>query len=756
MLRLFFALLLASFCTVSQAQESIPQPSAPTNWSDSYSVDGQCYCDSTYDHGLASAVVSTPAGRKTVPTICSDITARFGSGNANNRVYYNTIQCGFEPANNAADESVCPGIPRAAGNYTGSRCQQTGAKWNLELLYPVETLAAPVVTSLTPVTTAPAVISYPTCLTTTIDYDSDGYAWENNQTCVVGSNTTITLPVTEAPTQTDQTITFPACTTSVTDFDGDGYAWENNQTCVVGNNTPIVTQPVTDAPTQADQPIIFPTCSTSVTDFDGDGYAWENNQSCSTNTAADTATPTASNNALIVNPLDFFPACSSTVTDDNGDGYSWENNQSCYITSTTPTVNAIPYASTPDQTPDLLALFPACGSTIRDDNGDGYGWENNQSCIITAISAPTGVEPPAPIIDFPTCSSGVSDTDGDGYAWENNRSCAIDQAAAPAVPIVGPIEFPTCSSAANDPDGDGYSWENNQTCLIAAPTNSTIQTIPPTVTSACGAEDEPNSTYNQNTDLIVLHFDFGRDPDDGHAAVADKVLLDHFAIQNYWVVSGTNSVWQNNYIGAADGLLDSVFGQGNWQKANILNRTQWNTAVVASGQRWTDTLSQGGDVWIAEGGPGDFTADVLRSIQQQSNECNWKNRIHLIQHSTTNETNTGRSRNDDRDNDLAYTRSNTHYVKIADGNSPNATADLYANNNTQAQNATFVNQALNSSSRRYWQAGFNFLGPGTDGDAPVGRQGGKLDFSDTVELLHILGVPTSQVRNWTDFARNYF
>ena len=38
----------------------------------------------------------------------------------------------------------------------------------------------------------------------------------------------------------------------------------------------------------------------------------------------------------------------------------------------------------------------------------------------------------------------------------------------------------------------------------------------------------PNTTLDKTTDLIVLHFDFGDDPDDGHAAVAAKV---------YWIIS---------------------------------------------------------------------------------------------------------------------------------------------------------------------------------------------------------------------------
>ena len=118
------------------ADNDIPVPTEPTIWSDSYSVNGQCYCDSSYDHGIATTSVLTNQGSKLVPQICADINAKYGTGPAEGRVYYNTVQCGYEPANNIPDETDCPGISVSTGNYTGPRCQQKGATWNLDLLYP--------------------------------------------------------------------------------------------------------------------------------------------------------------------------------------------------------------------------------------------------------------------------------------------------------------------------------------------------------------------------------------------------------------------------------------------------------------------------------------------------------------------------------------------------------------------------------------------------------------------------------------------
>ncbi|HWW70928.1 MAG TPA: cellulase family glycosylhydrolase [Duganella sp.] len=53
----------------------------------------------------------------------------------------------------------------------------------------------------------------------------------------------------------------------------------------------------------------------------------------------------------------------------------------------------------------------------------------------------------------PNCASAASDPDGDGWGWENNQSCKV---------------VPNCASAASDPDGDGWGWENNQSCKVVA------------------------------------------------------------------------------------------------------------------------------------------------------------------------------------------------------------------------------------------------------------------------------------------------
>ena len=93
-------------------------------WKDSYSINGKCYCDTTFDHNIGSVMVDGPNGKITVREACR----LAGSGPSGNRVYYNDVQCGNGPPNNAGDEdkSRCPG--RVDNGKKG--CGVLGPTWN--------------------------------------------------------------------------------------------------------------------------------------------------------------------------------------------------------------------------------------------------------------------------------------------------------------------------------------------------------------------------------------------------------------------------------------------------------------------------------------------------------------------------------------------------------------------------------------------------------------------------------------------------
>ncbi len=99
-----------------------------SNWSDSYSVNGKCYCATTFDHGIGAFEVMTPAGLKTVKEICEAVGP--GPGKSGNPVY-NDIQCGNGPANFAGDEDpdCCPGRT----DQGASGCVVIGPMWDLSV-----------------------------------------------------------------------------------------------------------------------------------------------------------------------------------------------------------------------------------------------------------------------------------------------------------------------------------------------------------------------------------------------------------------------------------------------------------------------------------------------------------------------------------------------------------------------------------------------------------------------------------------------
>ncbi len=107
-----------------------------------------------------------------------------------------------------------------------------------------------------------------------------------------------------------------------------------------------------------------------------------------------------------------------------------------------------------------FAALPACSSASFDSDGDGFGWENNQSCKVTDSS--TGNN------GLATCVSASSDPDGDGYGWENGQSCQVGILLEDEP--TGDTGTVSCANTSSDPDGDGYGWENNASCVIDSTT----------------------------------------------------------------------------------------------------------------------------------------------------------------------------------------------------------------------------------------------------------------------------------------------
>ena len=98
-----------------------------------------------------------------------------------------------------------------------------------------------------------------------------------------------------------------------------------------------------------------------------------------------------------------------------------------------------------------------------DNDGDGWGWDGQQSCLINS--------------PFVTQPSACIDSDGDGWGWDGVKSCVIE-AGEVAAPLGG-----DCI----DSDGDGWGWDGVASCLVAETPVPEPETVPE-------PEPEPDTT----------------------------------------------------------------------------------------------------------------------------------------------------------------------------------------------------------------------------------------------------------------------
>ena len=262
---------------------------------------------------------------------------------------------------------------------------------------------------------------------------------------------------------------------------------------------------------------------------------------------------------------------------------------------------------------------------------------------------------------------------------------------------------------------------------------------PPAPPNPDAGKPLPAGSRYQAGDVLALHYDIAPDLDDLHAMAAACTVFDCFKQIDPCVIIGAHGdTRESDYVGSRQNRSIDVatesFGTGNFIDTNGQSSNQWGAAANAQALKWKATLDTGGDVWLAEGGPSDFTFDVLQSLMAMGVSANiLSNRIHTIQHSIWNEEQTDQSK-------LSFVQANTAYVKIDDGNGANSTADL----NDNSQLAAFTAWANSSPCAAAWQSALGHL-PGQT----------KLDFSDTVELLYILNIGTNQISSPTSFC-NYF
>nr|GGH99713.1 hypothetical protein GCM10011355_26320 [Aquisalinus luteolus] len=163
--------------------------------------------------------------------------------------------------------------------------------------------------------------------------------------------------------------------------------------------------------------------------------------------------------------------------------------------------------------------------------------------------------------------------------------------------------------------------------------------------------------FDSGADLFIAQFDARPDVDDLHAiaAVATVLADDAFACVDHLAVAGAYGRQGGLYIPAPE-LFDLAFGD-HWIEAH--DRHQDAAAELAA--LIVDRLQAGGDIWIAEAGQSDLTAATIRAAREIAPELDFAARVHLVQHSSWNESQT------DVDA-LGYVREHTDYIRIPDGN----------------------------------------------------------------------------------------
>lgn len=341
--------------------------------------------------------------------------------------------------------------------------------------------------------------------------------------------------------------------------------------------------------------------------------------------------------------------------------------------------------------------------------------------------------------DEPTSvSSCVATGDSLQQAIANyNRECSLprkdcDPTGYGGEYICGSYNNPIATTS---PTRDETTAEEQEQSTDASTSSGTVE---PTTTTPAKRGSIPSDSRYQPGDFIALHFDNAPDPDDGHATVVDLMIVDFYGLRDsISVISGAyGEQLRDVYQPGSEAVFYAAWGEEGYDSTWINAHKRYSHARVRSVARWTKALSDGGQVWVAEGGQSDFTADVMRSIAEASPNLNLKN-IHVVQHSHGkkgfNESRTTVA-------DMNYVKQRATYVTINNGNASNGTADLHDRNDFIANK--FKRNAVYGTA---WTAAFNYLNPFA----------WKFDGSDAVELLWILGQESDDVRNWTELSNIY-
>ncbi len=259
--------------------------------------------------------------------------------------------------------------------------------------------------------------------------------------------------------------------------------------------------------------------------------------------------------------------------------------------------------------------------------------------------------------------------------------------------------------------------------------------------SAQDGKSSKAGNFDLDRDLLLAHYDCKTDVDDLQSVAALATLLSDtiFSKINYHAVAGTYGIQGGLYVPPNE-LFELTFGE-NWSDAHEnLQEAIHRVKILA-----ISALENQGDIWIAEAGQSDFSAQLIKAIKADLPDMNISKRIHIVQHSDWNEQVTS-------PHYLEYVKTNIDYQKIPDGNgvgngSPGFRSPEYIGWKDKIRNPKLIEiwQLAIELSNRY--------------NGKEGRyhnkaiSAGGLDFSDTSEVCWILGL--QEIRDLEHFFNLY-
>lgn len=252
------------------------------------------------------------------------------------------------------------------------------------------------------------------------------------------------------------------------------------------------------------------------------------------------------------------------------------------------------------------------------------------------------------------------------------------------------------------------------TCLLS----STVQ-----------GDSEPDllGRFDRVKDLYLAHFDLKTDVDDVHsvAGVATMLADTRFSKVRYHAVAGTYGIQEGLYV-PAERVFELAFGE-HWSDAH----EDFDRALDEVRSLSIETLNDGGSIWIADAGQSDFSAALIRNIQELVPESTVRDRVHIVQHADWNEEVT-------TPEDLAFVKESASYQKIPDGNA-------VGNGSPGFRSKTAVSWQEYVSDVRLTEIWTTAIEIANEYNGADGRylneaiRDGGLDFSDVAETAWIFG-----------------